>query len=139
MDFVGSSWELYRAELEAVTFPVFVHCYLTLVNFDHGSHVSTRWEFHPLRAYFGGVGVLGREGGGGGALGAVAFPVFVHCPLTLANFDHGDDVNLWEFHLPNSGISMHLGGVGVFGEGGRADLEGVTFLVFALLPFSRQL
>eukprot|EP00752_Nemacystus_decipiens_P003596 g3315.t1 len=34
--FVGSSWELYRPELEAITFPVFVHCYLTLVMFDHG-------------------------------------------------------------------------------------------------------
>ena len=42
MDFVGSSWELYRAELEAVTFPVFVHCYLTLVNVGHGDHVGTR-------------------------------------------------------------------------------------------------
>lgn len=31
---MGSSWELYRPELEAVTFPVFVHCYLTLVMFD---------------------------------------------------------------------------------------------------------
>ncbi|CAN0150170.1 unnamed protein product [Scytosiphon promiscuus] len=35
--FVSSSWELYRPELEAVTFPVFVHCYLTLVMFDHGT------------------------------------------------------------------------------------------------------
>lgn len=42
MDFVGSSWELYRAELEAVTFPVFVHCYLTLVNFGHADHVGIR-------------------------------------------------------------------------------------------------
>lgn len=37
--FVSSSWELYRPELEAVTFPVFVHCYLTLVMFDHGTKV----------------------------------------------------------------------------------------------------
>ncbi|CAN0466629.1 unnamed protein product, partial [Hapterophycus canaliculatus] len=35
--FVSSSWDLYRPELEAVTFPVFVHCYLTLVMFDHGA------------------------------------------------------------------------------------------------------
>lgn len=40
--FVGSSWELYRPELEAVTFPVFVHCYLTLVMFDHGDEVRGR-------------------------------------------------------------------------------------------------
>lgn len=42
MGFVGASWELYRAELEAVTFPVFVHCYLTLVKFDHGDQVRAK-------------------------------------------------------------------------------------------------
>ncbi|CBJ32346.1 TFIID and SAGA subunit [Ectocarpus siliculosus] len=36
-EFVAASWELYRPELEAVMFPVFVHCYLTLVMFDHGA------------------------------------------------------------------------------------------------------
>lgn len=38
-EFVAASWELYRPELEAVMFPVFVHCYLTLVMFDHGAEV----------------------------------------------------------------------------------------------------
>ena len=79
MDFVGSSWELYRAELEAVTFPVFVHCYLTLVNFGHGDHVGTRSKsatcvkrqkrFVSRRR--GGI----REGGDGGRAGvSIAMP-----------------------------------------------------------------
>lgn len=39
MGFVDSSWELYKAELEAVTFPVFVHCYLILANTKHTDQV----------------------------------------------------------------------------------------------------
>ena len=39
VNFVTSSWELYRAELDSVTFPVFVHCYLTLVEAGYGEQV----------------------------------------------------------------------------------------------------
>ena len=39
VEFVASSWELYKAELESVTFPVFVHCYLTLVEAGYGEQV----------------------------------------------------------------------------------------------------
>lgn len=40
VNFISCSWELYRAELEAVTFPVFVHCYLILANTEHSDQVK---------------------------------------------------------------------------------------------------
>lgn len=57
---MGSSWELYRPELEAVTFPVFVHCYLTLVMFDHGNEVRKRRGFVNRRGAPSGVPHLSR-------------------------------------------------------------------------------
>lgn len=37
--FVSASWELYKSELEAILFPIFVHCYLLMVNTNHSTQV----------------------------------------------------------------------------------------------------
>ncbi|CAN0090363.1 unnamed protein product [Ascophyllum nodosum] len=56
VEFVASSWELYKAELESVTFPVFVHCYLTLVEAGYGEQAT-----RLMKAWGGGHEATYRE------------------------------------------------------------------------------
>lgn len=80
--FVASSWELYRAELDGVTFPVFVHCYLTLVEAGYGEQV-----IDSVSRFDGLVNQLYFEGSVN--MKVIALGTFGMCPENKAGFEQG--------------------------------------------------